>query len=63
VAAGDVVAIVGLVVVVVVVAGVGKVVAWPPPQLAAIAITTATRRPAVGSRCMPPRYDRYRRIW
>jgi len=71
VAAGDVVAIVRLVVVVVVVvvvvagagAGAGRVVAWPPPQPAAITITTPTRRPAVGSRCMPPRYDRYRRIW
>ena len=58
-AAGDVVAIVRLVVV----AGVGRVVAWPPPQPAATAIIALTRRPAVGSRCIPPRYDRYRRIW
>ena len=58
-AAGDVVAIVRLVVV----AGAGRVVAGPPPQPAAIEITTLTRRPAVGSRCMPPRYDRYRLIW
>ena len=58
-AAGDVVATVRLVVV----AGAGRVVAWPPLPLTAIEITTPTRRPAVGSCCMPPRYDRYRGIW
>ncbi len=58
-AAGDVVAIVRLVVV----AGAGRVVAWPPPQAAATAIIAPTRRPAVGSRCIPRHYDRYRRIW
>ena len=58
-AAGDVVAIVRLVVVAVA----RRVVAWPVPQAAANAITTPTRRLAVGSGCMPPRYDRYGRIW